>query len=310
MEPKFKAWGELILAALVVVALVILVGERFDMAIRDAAGPALPPIVGLESLSGVRPAAWYLPDDRLLGFVEITDGRFLMGSDPQADSLAYENEFWPGGGQATVDLPTYYIGRTEVTIAQFRAFLADTRYAVDPAALDGPPDHPVASVTWPDALAYARWLDGMLRNWSDTPPELARALDEGARVTLPDEAEWEKAARGTDGRIFPWGNDPVGGKANFQGTDVAPVGSVVCAECAHGLADMSGNVWEWTRSPFQPYPYDPAGLPLDLQADALWVMRGGSFSDGLQNVRAATRGGADPGAGRPFIGFRVAISAR
>jgi formylglycine-generating enzyme required for sulfatase activity len=91
---------------------------------------------------------------------------------------------------------------------------------------------------------------------------------------------------------------------------VAPVGSFSCAECAFGLSDMSGNVWEWTRSPFQPYPYEPGGMPSDLEADALFVMRGGSYSDPLQNVRAATRGGADPGAGRPFIGFRLAISAR
>ena len=71
---------------------------------------------------------------------------------------------------------------------------------------------------------------------------------------------------------------------------------------------MAGNVWEWTRSPYQPYPYDATDDREDFDAEALWVMRGGSFSDPAQLVRAANRGGADPGARRPFIGFRVVIS--
>jgi formylglycine-generating enzyme required for sulfatase activity len=71
---------------------------------------------------------------------------------------------------------------------------------------------------------------------------------------------------------------------------------------------MSGNVWEWTRSPYQPYPFDTGNDRDGLDADALWVMRGGSFADAERNVRAATRGGGDPGVRRPFIGFRVAIS--
>jgi hypothetical protein len=86
------------------------------------------------------------------------------------------------------------------------------------------------------------------------------------------------------------------------------VGSFDCPECAFGLSDMSGNLWELTRSLYQPYPYDPGDDPEDLLADALWVMRGGHFADPENNVRAAVRGGVDPGARRPFIGFRVALS--
>ena len=69
---------------------------------------------------------------------------------------------------------------------------------------------------------------------------------------------------------------------------------------------MSGNVWEWTRSPYQPYPFDPTNVNLD--AEALWVMRGGSFADTERNVRTGVRGGAGPDVRRPFIGFRVAVS--
>jgi formylglycine-generating enzyme required for sulfatase activity len=71
---------------------------------------------------------------------------------------------------------------------------------------------------------------------------------------------------------------------------------------------MSGNVWEWTRSPYQPYPYDDSDDRAHLEADALWVMRGGHFGDADRNIRAAARGGADPGVRRGFIGFRVALS--
>jgi formylglycine-generating enzyme required for sulfatase activity len=71
---------------------------------------------------------------------------------------------------------------------------------------------------------------------------------------------------------------------------------------------MSGNVWEWTRSPYLPYPFDPTLSRVDLAAEALFVMRGGSFTDPERNVRAASRGGADPGARRPFIGFRVVLA--
>ena len=87
-----------------------------------------------------------------------------------------------------------------------------------------------------------------------------------------------------------------------------PAGSLACPECANGLYDMAGNVWEWTRSPLQPSPYDESNDRANLDADALWVMRGGGFADPPQLVRVTTRGAAEPGARRPFIGFRVAIS--
>jgi formylglycine-generating enzyme required for sulfatase activity len=261
-------------------------------------------------LAGFRADAWFLPDDSLLGFVEVSEGPFLMGSDRTLDPLAFDIERWsPTQARGTVDVPTFYIARYEVTVAQYAAFVRESGHRVaDLGALTGRPNFPVVSVAWTDALAYAGWLDGELRASDMTPQSLARLLREGWRITLPTEAEWEKAARGTDGRIYPWGNEPRAERANYQGPGLTRVGAFECPECPHGLADMSGNAWEWTRSPYQPYPYDPADDAQGLDVDALWVMRGGSFSDGPQNIRAAVRGGADPGARRPFIGFRLAIS--
>ncbi len=261
------------------------------------------------ALPGFRPDAWYLPDDDLLGFVEIPAGTFRMGSDPKVDPRAFVNERWSASSnQGTVDLPGFYIGRYEVTVAQLRAFVAAADFRVHAQALGGLPDHPVSAVSWPDALAYCRWLDTTLREWPHTPPPLSRLLNDGWRVTLPNEAQWEKAARGTDGRIFPWGDEPRPDRANYGGSNTTPVGSFVCPECSFDLSDMSGNVWELTRSPYRPYPFDPTNDNLDLDADALWVMRGGSYADTDQNIRAAIRGGADPGARRPFIGFRIVLT--
>ena len=263
----------------------------------------------LGDLAGFRSDAWFLPDEGLLGFVEVPDGPFLMGSDPAIDRLAFDNEWSPGARrQATVDLPPFYIGRYEVTVAQFGAFVEETGYRANDEAFQQPPDHPVATVSWTDALAYARWLETKLREWPETPPELSRLLGEGWRISLPTEAEWEKAARGSDGRVYPWGNEPRPDRANYRGRSTAPVGSFDCPECPFGLHDMSGNVWELTRSPYQAYPYDESDDREGLDADALWVMRGGAYNDEERNVRTAIRGGADPGVRRPFIGFRLVIT--
>jgi formylglycine-generating enzyme required for sulfatase activity len=282
-----------------------LAAQSAPFAVRsEASAPRLPS----QPESGPQPPrfradAWLLPDEELLGFVEIPAGPFVMGAEAR-DPLAFDNERWQG----TVDVPGFYMARFEVTVAQFRAFVDATRFKVDEQALRGPPNHPVAYISWPDALAYCRWIEQRLREWAGTPPRLRALVRDGWRVSLPTEAEWEKAARGTDQRIYPWGNEPRKDRANFEAKGATPVGQFPCRECPFGLLDMSGNVWELTRSPYQPYPYDPSDDGKNLEADALWVMRGGHFGDPSRNIRTTTRGGADPGARRPFIGFRLAIS--
>jgi formylglycine-generating enzyme required for sulfatase activity len=232
-----------------------------------------------------------------------------MGTDKSTDPLAFDNERWSASqGGGTVDEAAFFIKRHEVTVAEFTRFAQATKWPVDQRALSAPADHPVAFVSWPDALAYCRWLDAQLK--AQSPAELAAAIAGGWRVTLPTEAQWEKAARGSDARRFPWGNEPRRDRANFGSQGTVPAGRFACPECPYGLADMAGNVWEWTRSPLQPYPYDPADDRATLDRDALWVMRGGGFADGPQLIRTTTRGAAEPGARRPFIGFRVVLAPK
>ncbi|HTE39497.1 MAG TPA: SUMF1/EgtB/PvdO family nonheme iron enzyme [Steroidobacteraceae bacterium] len=271
--------------------------------------PTVPALQGATDLMRFREDAWYLPSDELLGFVEISAGTFAMGSNPAIDAQAFENERWsPSQFQGTVALPTFYIGRYEVTVAQYRAFVVAAHYKADAQALNAPGSQPVTHVSWTDALAFARWLTATLKESEQAPAPLKELLNEGWQFSLPTEAQWEKAARGIDGRIFPWGNSPSKEHANFGNSAVTAVGHFSCADCAHGLADMSGNLWELTRSPYQPYPYDESDDANDLRSDALWVMRGGSFGDAVNLVRTATRGGVDPGARRPFVGFRIVLT--
>jgi formylglycine-generating enzyme required for sulfatase activity len=280
-------------------------GDADEMAGRRGTRVALP-----SELPGFRPDLWYLPDDSALGFVEIPGGAFTMGSDPAVDRLAFDVERWSARRrQGVVDLPVFRLARTEVTVAQYGAFVNETGHpVVDERALAGPPDHPVTFVSWTDAVAYAGWLDEALRRRvADLPPTLGGLVNDGWRVTLPTEAQWEKAARGDDGRVWPWGMEPRTDRANFRSGATVPVGSFACPECPYPVFDLSGNVWEWTRSPYQPYPYDDSDDGAGLDATAAWVMRGGSFADPAQHVRAANRGARDPGARLAFVGFRVAL---
>jgi len=301
-----RNWIGHVVIAVIIIGVAVLLYSRGR---GPGPGSVSPTPASSTDLPGFRADAWMLPSDEALGFVEVPAGPFMMGSDKAIDPLAFDNERWsPEQARASLDLPAFYIARYEVTEAQFQAFVTATGTSVDPKTLSSPPDHPVAFVTWPEALAYCRWLEDAMKVSAVTPGSLKERLNAGWHVTLPSEAEWEKAARATDGRRYPWGDDARTDRANWRAAATVAVGSIRCPECAYGLSDMSGNVWEWTRSPYQPYPYDSTDDSSTAAMEALWVMRGGSFNDTEQAARAATRGGADPGARREFIGFRIALT--
>jgi formylglycine-generating enzyme required for sulfatase activity len=156
-------------------------------------------------------------------------------------------------------------------------------------------DCPVVCVAWRDALAYAAWLAGL--------------TGQGWRV--PTEAEWEKAARGTDGRIYPWGDDWEPRLANTSDggpMGVLPVGSYPTGASPCGALDMAGTVWEWTSSLYEPYLYIADDGRERWDAAGFRVLRGGSWNYPPEGARMARRGNADPTTVRGSFGFRLALS--
>ncbi|HSS50415.1 MAG TPA: SUMF1/EgtB/PvdO family nonheme iron enzyme [Thermoanaerobaculia bacterium] len=181
------------------------------------------------------PDRWFLPGDPLLGFSEISAGPFLMGS-TENDPEGFEDE----RSQHEVVLQAFYMARYPVTVQQLSAFTTDSSYELqDRKALEGLANYPAVHVTWFEALAYCRWLGEKLKGEAKErlaqggkrakPREFWGGLASGRLVvTLPSEAEWEKAARGTDGRKYPWGEvfDPE--RANVVENGVREVSSVGC----------------------------------------------------------------------------------
>jgi formylglycine-generating enzyme required for sulfatase activity len=267
--------------------------------------------------------AWYLPKEPLLGFVQIPAGPFLMGSSKQQDRRALDEET----PQHQVTLPGYYVARFPVTVEQFRSFVYDSGYQpADPASVEGVSNHPVVNVTWHEAVHYTRWLDARLRERARVLLTAPLGPEEGGFwkgvasgrlcVVLPSEAEWEKAARGVDGRRYPWGTESDPDRANCSDSGVMDVSSVGCfpgGASPYGCEEMSGNVWEWTRSleGWYPYPADPIGTRQreDLAVAGIRVLRGGSFAGDFGLSRCASRGGLLSSFRNGNLGFRVAISS-
>ncbi len=282
---------------------VIRADEQFTPKARASAGDVLAKLGDPR----FRADAWFLPNDPLLGFIEIPAGPFLMGESRE---------------QHTVNLPTYYIARYPVTVAQFRAYVeASGNQPGDLDALRDPDTRPVLWVNWHEALSYCDWLTKTLQAWPHTPASLVQRLAQGWRFTLPSEAQWEKAARGTDGSAFPWGNEPNPNKANYDDTGISDTSAAGCfpgGTSPFGVEEMGGNVWEWTRSlwgkgwrePEFMYPYNRVDgrENLDAAAEYLRVVRGGSFNLNELNVRCASRDGSVPNGRGWYLGFRVVFS--
>jgi len=191
--------------------------------------------------------------------VYIPAGEFTMGTD---DRLPDE------GPAHMVNLAAYYIDKYEVTNGQYKAFIDATGHK-SPSHFenrtypDGKVDHPVTEVTWYDARDYCTW----------------------AGKRLPTDAEWEKAARGTDARSYPWGNVFGVNRANTpqfwvaldREGDTSPVGAFEDGKSAYGLYDMSGNVWEWTDSWYRAYPGNQH--PTENYGETYKTLKGGSWWD-------------------------------
>lgn len=272
---------------------------------------------GPASSIALNPDAWFLPDEPLLGFSEIPDGAFLMGGD-DTDPMASAAE----KPQWKLSLPRFYASKYEVTVAQFRAFLEATGASLEHRGLQAADGHPVTFVTWHEATAYCEWLTDTLRGWPETPEPISSLLGgaSGAawQVRLPTEPQWEKSARGLDGRRYPWGNTFVASRVNVGTPGTVPVGWLKDATSPYGLLEASGNVWEWTRSlwgdmeatPRYIYPYDPTDGREDPGApDAvLRVVRGGGYLGADADVRLTKRGTYDPVRGTDDVGFRLVIA--
>ncbi len=245
--------------------------------------------------------------------VFVPAGVFLMGT-PEDDPYAYQNEM----PQHEVDLPAFWIDRTEVTNAQYAACVEDGACEppqafgmLKPNSMTRPSyygnpqydNYPVVYVTWQAANAYCEW----------------------AGKRLPGEAEWEKAARGTDGRRFPWGNQNVTSElANLADSrtdydwsiryiddgyeDTSPAGNYPLGASPYGAVDMAGNVWEWVMDEYSVDAYQHAASQTSAeQDDRFRVLRGGSWQSSNWGIRSALRSRVAPDTAYSYIGFRCAM---
>jgi len=232
--------------------------------------------------------------------VLIPAGEFLMGS---PKGFGSDDDECP---QHRVYLDAYYISKYEVTNEQFSRFVSSANYKAEGSWKDyakaGKEKHPVVNVTWNDAMAYCRWEGG----------------------SLPTEAQWEKAARGTDGREYPWGNTWDGSMCNWRnGPKVAgmadmyrrttPGGSFPSDASPYGIYDMAGNVGEWCADWYDKnyYKSSPSRKPEGGKSGQSRVIRGGSWAiDSTDVFRCANRLRLKPGnSTNLLIGFRVCRSS-
>jgi len=219
--------------------------------------------------------------------VLVPAGEFIMGTTFEDESPPHE-----------VFVEAFEIDKFEVTNEEFERFVTETGYQTDAekageednwwAYAGGKPRHPVVKVTWDDAVAYCQW----------------------AGKRLPTEIEWEKAARGTEGLIYPWGNEWDPAKANtkesgYRGTTV--VGSFPQGASPYGVMDMAGNVAEWTSDWYKAYPGSDFSSP--YFGEKYRVIRGGGWFSDQELVRTTERSASSEELRNDDVGFRCARSA-
>lgn len=258
----------------------------------------------------------YLGDPRLGEMVTVSAGRFLMGDDEGEIRERPQHELY---------LPAYRIGKYPVTTAEHKRFIEaggyqDKRWWTEAGwemkekristywlhTRFNKPNQPVVGVSWNEAVAYCRWL----------------TAEKGQLYRLPTEAEWEKAARGVEGRPYPWGNEWDPSRLNtfspggveldeWELNKTTPVGIYPTGISPFGLFDCAGNVWEWCATKTEKsYPYDiqeDEWQPNYLAGIDKRGLRGGGFDSGKELVRCAYRADAHPGSGHSF-GFRLVCS--
>lgn len=296
--------------------------------------------------------------------IYVPAGNFTQGNNALSPDVVTES--FPATPEHSVTLNHYWISKTPITTGQFRAFVNENNFttSVEQPGHEGPfvydfalngfipkfgyhwdnafqdvtamfpeitvnDQHPVSCVSWNDAIAYTSWL----RNTTSL------------QFTLPTESEWEYAARGNDGRIYPWGNEePNGTRANyademfdmyFPGTEqslvhhgvndgyaiTSPVGSFPEGQSPIGALDMAGNLTEWVYDSFFEYTSSPKNNPISLQDNDIRMMKAGFWAGSAgragvipdelvfgHNIRSDARQGDNPNSADDHLGFRIAIS--
>lgn len=230
-----------------------------------------------------------IKDSKGVSMILVPAGEFIMGSDNNQEDEKFSHK---------LSLDSFYIDKYEVTNSFYRMCVDDgscsephSERSYTRTSYYNDPDFglfPVIYVDWNMAVNFCKWRD----------------------ARLPYESEWEKAARGVDGKIFPWGDTINRTNSNYLGSDTLPVGSYEVGKSNYGLYDMAGNVWEWTGSIYKSYPYVRFDGREDLSpALGARVFRGGSWGDVANDVRSSIRIGADPIFFGYDIGFRCAKDA-
>ena len=253
--------------------------------------------------------------------VEIPAGEFWMGTSFEQIQFLLEHEAWAEDWFARnmfqteqpyhkVHTAAFEIASSPVTNYEYHLFVWDTGYRLPRGwgglhYLEEEAFHPVTGISRDDGLAYCAWLGQQLAR-------LTGEAREKFQYRLPTEAEWEHAARGADGRLYPWGNDFDPWRCNTADSakgGTTPVGYYSpSGDSPFGIEGMSGNVWEWTSSALRPYPFKPEVENGEADSSLACVIRGGGWYYSHKLARCAARESALPGFVSASLGFRIVRS--